>query len=224
MIWEPKGHARKPPRESVNLLLSVEELFGLSDRFRQCVDPDYLLLTVGETTRAAIERASDWLIRVISSYPKIIERLPSSASCFLLLRSYGQSDGQSELRELSSPLLTHVRSSLRGAFGENDSVKAAELLLADMTDKNSDRRHCARRVLQEALGMDDESIQGVVLVRDSTGLQCLLKVQYAEAIISRSQAVENIVSNLFLIEKGRRPSLIIIHLPIHGILGQSNIL
>jgi integrator complex subunit 1 len=85
MLWDPDGPARKPPRESVDMLLAVNELFNLSSNFQRCVHPDFLLMSVGQTTRGAIERAYDWLIPIISLIPETISRLPSSASCFLLL-------------------------------------------------------------------------------------------------------------------------------------------
>ena len=118
MLWDPDGPARKPPRESVDLLLSVEELFNLSDIFQRSVKPDFLLMTIGQTTRGAIERAYDWLIPIISTIPDTIARLPSSASCFLLLRAYGtDGDERKQLKELSAPLLQHVKILLEELMG-----------------------------------------------------------------------------------------------------------
>lgn len=152
MLWDPDGPARKPPKEAVNLLFSVEELFELSDTFQRSADPDFLLMTIGKTTRGAIERAYEWLIPIISTIPETIARLPSSASCFLLLRAYGtEGDERKQLKELSSPLLRHVKDSLNGMYGEADAVKAFDLLMADVASTKPDRRRCARRVLQDAL-------------------------------------------------------------------------
>jgi integrator complex subunit 1 len=186
MVLDPKGPARKPPKESVSLILSAENLFGLSKVFQQSVNPDFMLMTIGQTSRAAIERAFDWVIPVISSVPEIISRLPASASCFLLLRAYGEGgEGKSELRKLSAPLLEHVRKSLTGEFGEADAVRAADLLLTDMADPNPDRRRCARRVLQETLGHMKSSAQLESVVEpDSTGLLRLLQVPHSQAIVS----------------------------------------
>ena len=152
MLWSPDGPARKPPKEAVDLLFSVEELFELSNTLQRSTDPDFLLLTIGKTTRGAIERAYDWLIPIISTLPDTIARLPSSASCFLLLRAYGtEGDERKQLKELSSPLLQHVKDSLFGKYGTSDAVKAFDLLMADVASNKSDRRRCARRVLQDAL-------------------------------------------------------------------------
>lgn len=152
MLWDPDGPARKPPREAADLLLSVERLFGLSDLMQRSTDPDYLSLTVGNTTRGAVERAYEWLIPIISRLPETIARLPSSTSCFLLLRAYG-TDGEEKklLRELSAPLLRHVQESLRGECGTEDAIKAFDLLMTDVASPNPDRRRCARRVLDDAL-------------------------------------------------------------------------
>lgn len=152
MLWDPDGPARKPPRESVDLLLAVEELFNLSDIFQRSVGPDFLLMTIGQTTRGAIERAYDWLIPIISTIPDTIARLPSSASCFLLLRAYGtEGDERKQLKELSAPLLQHVRDSLQGRYGQADAVKAFDLLMTDVASNKPDRRRCARRVLHDSL-------------------------------------------------------------------------
>ena len=154
MIWDPHRGPRKPPKESADLIFSLGELFDLPRLFRQkSTEPDFLLVTIGSTTRGAIERAYDWLIPIISLLPEAITRLPASASCFLLLRAY-DTDGEerSQLQKLSSPLLEHVRDSLMGKFGEADAIRAFDLLLTDVASHNSDRRRCARRVLQNAIG------------------------------------------------------------------------
>ena len=205
MLLDPKGPARKPPKEAVPLILSVVQLFCLPESFQQNVSPDFLLMTVGQTTRGAIERAFDWLIPVISSVPDIINRLPASASCFLLLRAYGEEgEGKAELRKLSAPLVEHVKKSLTGEFGESSAVRAADLLLADLADPSADRRRCVIRVLRETLGNltpgnDD----------DSTGLLSLLQVDHAEAIVSG--AIKYISQGL-IFERGRTLRALVIAL------------
>ena len=189
MIWDPRGPARKPPKDSVGLILSVGEMFGISEGFRLCQSPDYLLRAIGSTSRASIERAYDWLIPIISSYPGTINRLPSSASCFLLLRAYGAEGGENyQLLSLTSPLRSHVGSCISGEFGESAAIKAAYLLFHDMADERPDRRLCARRVLQEAthrikpkedhffdLGLPDEN--------DLSWLLSLTTVKFARGTI-----------------------------------------
>ena len=156
MIFDPKSEARKPRKESVQLFYSIDAMFRLADAFRITTDPDYILLTIGSLLRDGIERAYDWLIPIISSYPDIINRLPPSASCFLLLRAYGaEGDENNQLLELSSPLLNHVTDSIIGKFGQDGSERAAEILFFDLADKDACRRRCARRVLQESLGKSE---------------------------------------------------------------------
>eukprot|EP00934_Nitzschia_sp_Nitz4_P006870 Nitzschia sp. Nitz4//scaffold142_size57810//11162//17644//NITZ4_006492-RA/size57810-augustus-gene-0.32-mRNA-1//-1//CDS//3329536379//6860//frame0 len=158
MLWDPAKGPRKPPKESADLIFSVGELFDLSRVFQRSSSPDFVLATIGNTTRDAIERAYDWLIPVVSFLPEIISRLPASASCFLLLRAYGtEGDERKQLQELSAPLLFHVRQSLVGKFGEASCVRAFDLLLSDVASHNPDRRRCARRVLQDAVGREYES-------------------------------------------------------------------
>jgi integrator complex subunit 1 len=155
-IWDPNNGPRKPPKESADLIFSIGELFDLPRVFQKNTEPDFLLMTIGSTTRGAIERAYDWLIPIISFLPETISRLPASASCFLLLRAYGtHGEDQSQLQELSAPLLQHVRDSLLGKFGEADAVRAFDLLLTDIASHNPDRRRCARRVLTNAIGKED---------------------------------------------------------------------
>eukprot|EP00571_Detonula_confervacea_P003451 CAMPEP_0172329500 /NCGR_PEP_ID=MMETSP1058-20130122/60916_1 /TAXON_ID=83371 /ORGANISM="Detonula confervacea, Strain CCMP 353" /LENGTH=2101 /DNA_ID=CAMNT_0013046679 /DNA_START=37 /DNA_END=6342 /DNA_ORIENTATION=- len=152
MVWDPKQEQRKPPKGSIDLLLSVNDRFGLAEKFRLSTSPDFLLQTIGEG-RSSIERAYDWLIPIISSHPAIIDRLPPSASCFLLLRAYGvEGDMNRELLDLTAPLRTHVTKCLSGEFGEHHALLAMELLLQDISDESDDRRRCARKVLQEAVG------------------------------------------------------------------------
>ena len=153
MILDPNAGPRKPPVESARLIFSIQQLFDLSRIFQRNTKPDFLLATIGSTTRGAIERAHDWLIPIISFLPQAISRLPASASCFLLLRAYGTYGGdKSQLQELSEPLLQHVRNSLLGKFGEADAVRAFDLLLTDIASYDPDRRRCARRVLTNAIG------------------------------------------------------------------------
>ncbi len=154
MLWDPRSVARKPPKDSVPLILSVASMFGLRASLIGCTSPDFILKTIGSTSRDGIERAYQWLIPVISSFPSVIDRLPPSASCFLLLRAYGKenNDTDYQLLELSSPLLTHVRKCLVGEYGAEGVKRSADLLFFDISDDDPDRRRCARRVLLEALG------------------------------------------------------------------------
>jgi integrator complex subunit 1 len=152
MLWDPDGPARKPPREVAELIIAVDNAFGLSDEFQKSMDPDFLTMTIGNTTREAVERAYDWLIPIVSKFPEIISRLHSSTSCFLLLKAHGNDgDEKKELWNLAAPLLRHVQQSLGGQFGTGETVKAFELLISDIASHNPDRRRCARRVLQESL-------------------------------------------------------------------------
>lgn len=185
MLWNPGGPARKPPREVADLLLSVQESFALAEGFQRSVDPDFLLLTLGGTTRGDIERAYDWLIPVISKYPETIGRLPSSASCFLLLRAYGSdADERARLKELSAPLLNHVSGCLKGDLGKEDCVKAFDLLMVDFASHKAERRRCARRVLHDSL-----HLPGV----QTSWMVAILEVKYAEALIK--DAIKYMVSD-----------------------------
>ena len=152
MLWDPDGPARKPPREAADLLLSVEKLFGLSDQMQRSMKPDYLSLTIGSTTRGAVERAYEWLIPIISRLPETIARLQPSTSCFLLLRAYSTGgEERKQLKELTAPLLQHVEESLRGEFGTDEAVQAFDLLMSDVASPNAQRRRCATRVLHDAI-------------------------------------------------------------------------
>lgn len=158
MLWDPDGPARKPPKDVADLIISADKAFGLSAEFQRSSDPDFLSMTIGNTTREAVERAYDWLIPIVSMLPETITRLHSSTSCFLLLRAYGtDGDEKKQLWELAAPLLRHVQESVEGKFGPGESVKAFELLMADVACQNPDRRRCARRVLQESLPAANEN-------------------------------------------------------------------
>ena len=183
MLWDPDGPARKPPRESAELLVSADAMFGLSDSFQRCTSPDFLLHTIGGTTRGAIERAYDWLIPIISRLPDTISRLPPSTSCFLLLRAYG-ADGErrTQLKELSTPLLHHVQDSLRGTLGESESTEAFDILLSDMASHISERRKSSRRVLQDALGTDKADPVNSKRAA-SAWMVNIIKVKHAHAVV-----------------------------------------
>jgi len=153
MLWDPTSSARKPPKESIDLILSARSLFDLSNAFKECINPDFLLRTIGSNSRDSIERAYDWLIPIVSSHPNMISRLPPSASCYLLLRVFGvDNNGNHQLLKLSAPLLKHVTQCLTGHFGQKDAQRAADILFIDIADQNPDRRRCARRALHESLG------------------------------------------------------------------------
>jgi integrator complex subunit 1 len=188
MLWDPVGPARKPPRESVELLLTVEESFGLSAIFQASTEPDFLLMTIGQTTRGAIERAYDWLLPIISTVQTTISRLPSNASCFLLLRAYGtEGDERKQLKKLSAPLLVHVRESLEGKYGEADAIKAFELLMTEVASPQADRRRCARRVLHDALEGEqqfDDSRQN--------WMENILHLNYSQSLVVA--AIKHLVS------------------------------
>eukprot|EP00977_Amphora_coffeiformis_P016398 scaffold5079_cov169-Amphora_coffeaeformis.AAC.7 len=182
MLWDPDGPARKPPRESAELLVSADAMFGLSDSFQRCTSPDFLLHTIGGTTRGAIERAYDWLIPIISRLPDTISRLPPSTSCFLLLRAYG-ADGErrAQLKELSTPLLHHVQDSLRGTLGEAESTEAFDILLSDVASHISERRKSSRRVLQDALGKNKAGSLKKPSV--SAWMLNIIEVKHAHAVV-----------------------------------------
>jgi len=201
MLLDPYGFARKPPKESINLLLQVDNVFGLSECFRRCSTPDFLMLTIGGNSRDYIERAYDWLIPIISSSQHLIHRLPPSASCFLLLRAYGTDGSQqnSQLLELVAPLLEHVSKCLNGELGKFDAKRAANLLLSDLADASPDRRRCARRVLQEAIGImksEDNETNRTFSVKESwvsVASQCrcdwlfnLLHVKFALVLVQEA--------------------------------------
>ena len=195
MIWDPRCPARKPPKESVPLILSVARFFNLSELFRLCIDPDIVLQTIGSTSRDSIERAHDWLIPVVSTHSQVIDRLPPSASCFLLLRAYGSDKSQnSQLLELSSPLLTHVTNCLFGKYGEDGAQRAVDLLFVDLADSSPDRRRCARRVLQEATSKIESQLPmtSSLHVDEFAWLFIIMKVKYAKALMSI--VISNIVS------------------------------
>lgn len=151
MLFNPEQDQRKPPKGSTNLLVSVNHLFDLADKFRLSTSPDFLLQTIGEG-RSAIERAYDWLIPIICSHPDIIDRLQASSSCFLLLRAYAEGEQNRELLDLTAPLLSHVSKCLSGDVGIKHALLALELLLQDVAAENSDQRQCARNVLQKTIG------------------------------------------------------------------------
>ena len=219
MLWDPDGPARKPPRECAELLVSAESIFDLSNSFQRCTSPDFVLSTIGGTTRGAIERAYDWLIPIISRIPDIIGRLPSSTSCFLLLRAYG-ADGErrEQLRELATPLLLHVRDSLIGTFGEAESVQAFDILLSDVGSYHSDRRKSARRVLHDALGQlkteDDKHGHG-----SSSWMLNITKVNYASAVVS---TVMSHLAAAAKYERGKVLKSIVVALQAHTAFAQRN--
>lgn len=188
MLWDPDGPARKPPREAADLLVHVEAAFGLAPVLQNSADPDFLLLTIGETTRGAIERATDWLIPIISKVPAAITRLPSSASCFMLLRAYGgEGKDTSRLRELSAPLLQHVKDSLSGVNGKAEAVRALDLLMSDIATHSTERRRRARRVLEDALV---ESGAG----DDRDWMKSILELEHAAYLVETS--IKHMVSTL----------------------------
>lgn len=184
MLWDPKRGPRKPPKESADLIFSVSDSFDLAREFRCATEPDFLLETIGNTTRGAIERAYDWLIPIISFVPETIVRLPASASCFLLLRAYGtEGEERAQLQELSSPLLAHVRDSLTGVFGEMDSVRAFDLLLSDIASHTADRRRCARRVLNDAIGKEDHGIPAPFSKSNCGWMLNILNLKFASSVM-----------------------------------------
>jgi integrator complex subunit 1 len=190
LLWEPDGPARKPPREAADLLLSVNDLFGLSEQMQRSINPDYVSLTIGNTTRGAVERAYEWLLPIISRLPETIVRLQSSTCCFLLLRAYG-ADGEerSQLKELSAPLLRHVQEALTGRYGSEDSVEAFALLMFDVASPNADRRRCARRVLQDAVPSPNGS-----LVQPGAWMVNLLRLDNATSLVRH--AIKHMVRHL----------------------------
>jgi integrator complex subunit 1 len=182
MLWDPDGPARKPPRECAELLVSADSIFDLFNSFQRCKKPDFLLSTIGGTSRSAIERAYDWLIPIMARVPDTIGRLPSSTSCFLLLRAYGaEGERREQLRKLSSPLLYHVRDSLRGSFGQAESIEAFDILLADVGSYHSERRKSARKVLQDALG--NIMLQEGLKLGSSAWMMNIFHVEHAQAIV-----------------------------------------
>ena len=175
MIWDPAQYQRKPPKESIDLILSINNSFNLAERFRASVAPDYLLQTIGDG-RSAIERAYDWLIPFISNQPEVIHRLQPSSTCFLLLKAYGSDSKDKDLIDLSFPLLSHVKKCLNGEYGERDSAHALELLLTDVADENADRRRCSRKVLQQAMPNDYGLCGWLRLLEDCPNAKALIPV------------------------------------------------
>jgi len=202
MIWNPNETARKPPKECMNLILSVEELFNLANVLQRSVEPDFVLVAIGSTTRGAIERAYDWLIPVVSMLPSIIGRLPASASCFLLLRAYeSEGEGNAELRQLSAPLLDHVTKTVSGENGQVDAVAAIDLLVADVADKKPERRRCARKVLQEALSRQNATVTDSSFnAARCTWLHGLLLLEHATFMVA---AAIRYISQALKYESGR---------------------
>lgn len=187
MLFDPRSEARKPRKESVQLLFSVDSSFNLAHAFKACIEPDFILATIGSSSRDSIERAYDWLIPTISSSADIINRLPPSASCFLLLRAYGAEGSEnSQLLDLSSPLLKHVNDSITGDFGHEGAQRAADILFFDLADKDSDKRRCARRVLQESLGKLSISANHPKFASSEfSWLLALTETKHATSLVSR---------------------------------------
>lgn len=192
MIWNPTCPARKPPRESADLLVAVEMQFDLSRTFQKSTEPDFLLMTIGDTSRASIERAYDWLIPVVSDMPDTISRLHASASCVLLLRAYGAAgEERAQIKELASPLLRHVTDSLTGKFGQSDAVRAFDLLMTDAASHNPDRRRCARRVLYDSIGqLKDPTNENSSIT--SYWMLNILRLKHAKWLVG--DAIKHVVS------------------------------
>lgn len=184
MIWDPAQYQRKPPKESIDLILSINNSFNLAERFRASVAPDYLLQTIGDG-RSAVERAYDWLIPFISNQSEVIHRLQPSSTCFLLLKAYGSDSNDKELIDLSAPLLSHVQKCLNGEYGEDDSAHALELLLTDVADGNADRRRCSRKVLQQAMPNDYGLCGWLRLLEDCSNAKMLIPVTTEYLVILR---------------------------------------
>lgn len=219
MLWDPDGPARRPPRECKGLLVSADSLFNLANSFQRCTSPDFLLHTIGGTTRGAIERAYDWLIPIISRLPETISRLPSSTSCFLLLRAYG-TDGErrTQLKELSTPLLRHVQDSLRGTLGEAESTEAFEILLSDVASHHSERRKSARRVLNDALGTtksDPENSKA----KASAWMLNIIQVEFARAVVPIAMSRLATAANY---ERGKVLKSIVVALQSHTSFAKEN--
>lgn len=152
ILFDPRGPARKPPPKLMKILPYICDRFQLSAGFIHCSTPDFVLKTIGNTSRYGIEKAYDWLIPIISVYPSIIDRLPSTASCFLLLRTYGKRGNDSEkLLKLSMPLLDHVKRSISGELGDDALKRAVDLIFEDIKSNDFERRYCARSLLNDAL-------------------------------------------------------------------------
>lgn len=192
MIWDPDGPARKPPPESVDMLHAINERFHLSQQYQRCTDPDFLLMSIGQSNRDAIERAYDWLIPIVSSLPTVISRLPSSASCLLLLRAYSTSgEEKKQLKELLAPLLQHVTDSLRGLYGESDAVKAFDLIMSDMASKKAEKRKCARKVLQDLLFTSET----LALTQSINLFDCMIRIlELKHANLLVRDAINHMVS------------------------------
>ena len=66
MLWDSKAATKKPPKESLSVLLSINSLFHFAEGFKLYKEPDFLLQTIGSTSRDGSERSYDWLILVTS--------------------------------------------------------------------------------------------------------------------------------------------------------------
>lgn len=161
MMWDPSAWARNPPEEVITCLQNLDSEYSLSVAFQSSTSPDYVLRTIGGDTRGAFERASEWLIPKISIMPDAIGRLPSSASCFLLLRAYGREIvDMADLKLLARPLLIHVKECLQGKYGTIAFKNAVDVLLTDLSSSSTERRRCSRRVLQDTLTSQSEELSG----------------------------------------------------------------
>ncbi len=185
MLFDPRCPARKPPKEAVALILSASEKFALNKQLRQNLSPDFLLLTIGDSSRKSIERAYDWFLPIIASCPEIINRLHSSAACFLLLKHHEHNSTEkngikrSSLDDLALPLLEHVRGCLSGDLGETEACLAADLLMKEMSSRAFDKRQCSRSVFGQALLQSTEKKHEPV----SSWLSALLDTKYATKVV-----------------------------------------
>jgi hypothetical protein len=146
--YKGSDHARKPRNNASALISSILLQFGISEQLRSSVQPDFLMMTLGQPTREGIGQSYKWLLPIISSSPHIVNRLSPTVSCFLLLKAFQENS----LVDLVGGLVNHVCKCLLGEYGEESGLHAARLLLEDVSCRDAEKRNVARRVLQECLG------------------------------------------------------------------------
>jgi len=148
------------PPQFQPFVTALKKTHCVFDKLLNFQDPDFLMLTL---SLQKIQSGFNWIIPIIQAAPKLITRLPPSATTQLLLLTFQQQSNNSgtsnNLISIISSLTTHTIDCLKNTTSDDgpDVDSAANLLFANLESENPESRNCARQVLQEVIGGDGES-------------------------------------------------------------------
>lgn len=131
-IPDENSEIRYPPLETIQELIQLNNTLKLGQHFRECRNPDLLLQLIHDKGSSSL----NWLSHILSREPQVLNALPVSLLCEILLHSVDKVSRFSNTEELIEQIAKQLTQRIQ--FNPNDSFLIIEYYFLKLIDQVSE--------------------------------------------------------------------------------------